>query len=560
MRIRVLLFAVVLLLGAGIVAGGLIGSAAALDDSELVYECAVEPNEHFDDPEDGNETIGWFDGYWYDEPIDLDLDNGLTVEELQQLSARTAARLEAMRCLPFEELPGIEVIDRDTFADETAEGYASWSEESRLFDNQQFETLLTIGSDRDSVEVREESTTITTGGYYNFAEERIVIISDSPDSLMIDEAILAHELGHALQDQHFDLGQYNRSTKDLNNGKLGVIEGDVHRLEHAYMQRCEEERWADPCVISEEDPAQNGGDIPSWGQFYMSFQPYSDGPSFIDYIYQERDGWDGVDDLYEEMPRSTLHTIDPSSFGEVALPDLSVEDQSSHEWERIQWEDGPTYNVIGQAGMSAMFMGQSAESFGDGVIAAEEFENLDDTGFALDPFNPFNYDLDETSGWQGDRLYVYADQHDQTGSVWKTAWVNEIERQTFMSAYEALVEARGGERVPGYVHTWEFPNSNEYDMVVTLYEDSNRLWIVTAPTVEDLKSIHQDTEFVEEQQIADEPPWVFDDMVSPSPVENQNGNDVPENDDAFFDTALPGFGILSALTVLALLAYRYSRN
>ena len=41
------------------------GSSVADDgDRELVEECAATPPDDYAAPADGNETIGWFDGYW----------------------------------------------------------------------------------------------------------------------------------------------------------------------------------------------------------------------------------------------------------------------------------------------------------------------------------------------------------------------------------------------------------------------------------------------------------------------------------------------------------------
>lgn len=538
MRVRVPLLIMGLVVLA-VALGGLASTTAALDDN-LVHECAEPMPDDFAPPDDGNETIGWFDGYWYDEPVDVDVSEGLTEEELEQLSARTAARLEAMRCLPFERMPDIDVIDRETFAEEQAASFEAIDERTRLFDNTQFETLLTIGSDVDSIDVREESRAASVGGYYDFAQEEIVVIvEEEGDAIHLDEAILAHELGHALQDQHFNLSAYDRNTKDRDKGKLGVIEGDVHRIEMAYMERCAEGDWSQPCLTDESESEGGAVDLPSLGHYFMEFQPYSDGPAFIESIYADG-GWEAVDDLYTDMPNASMYTIHPEYYGEVEAETLTVEDRSADHWERLELNDSPDYNVIGQAGMSSMLMDQAYGA------ALDQEDSIIDTSdiFNSNDFNPYNYEYAETDGWRGDELYVYTDEDNRTGSVWKTAWVDGEEMATFLGTYEALAEARGGERVPGYAHTWTFQGTDEYNMSLTLYPDDDRLWIVTAPTYGELTAVNDDIELLEANDREEHGGWFGSD------------GDGEGNGDTDPTDAIPGFGILAAVAALFALMLR----
>lgn len=555
MRPRAVIIVAILTIVVGLFLGGVAGTVSGSNGADMVHECAIEPDEDFTDPEDGNETIGWFDGYWYNESLDLNLSDGLTPEELEQLSARTAARIEALRCLSFEELPEIEVIDRETFAEDQAARFDAWDDRSRQFDNKQFEMLLTIGSDVDSVEVREESQAATVGGYYDYVDEQIVIVSDDNASLTIDEPILAHELAHALQDQHFDIGQYNRSTKDQNNGKLGVIEGDVTRLEHKYRTNCEEEIWGEPCM-EDAGPGGGGASPPNMAYYYMSFQPYSDGPAFIEYVYEEQ-GWEGVNELYEAMPRASLYTIEPTHYNDLTLEELEVPDRSSEAWERLSWEDGPDHNVIGQAGIASIFMGQSADAGpGDRIVSPLAFQNVNEDN-EIDRFNPFNYQFDETDGWRGDRLYVYADDRDRTASVWKTSWSDTRELNMFLSTYVELIQYQGGEPVAGYEDTWTFGADSEFDKVVTLQADGDRLWIVAAPELEELEEVHgdldiSDTGGTDQTLVPGIPDW--------PPTSDGDTSGTEPSEDSWWGVTLVGFGVVIALLAILAVAGRHLWN
>ena len=533
-----------------------IGFSVAADspegDRDIVYECAETPKDDFAPPENGTDTIGWVDGYWYNQPLNISSDDGLSEAELHNVSARTAARVEAMRCLTFEELPPVEVIDRDEFAAETEEQFARIGEEERLIDNAQLETMLLIGSDVDSIDVRAEDQTATVGGYYNFVENRTVIITDDPDTFQIDEEILAHELGHALQDQHFDLAQYNRPTKDIDAGKLGMIEGDVHRIEQQYLQHCDDGNWTEPCVTQDATPG-GAGQPANIGLFFANFQPYSDGPNFVQTIYDEG-GWDAVNAVYEDMPETSRQVIYPDEYREFTPDPLFVPDTSAAEWERLEKDTDGNYNVLGQAALSAMFVDTAYED-GDPttgpIVTQDDFLNIDPNNpQATDPFNPYNYDLPQTDGWAADRLHTYSDGTD-AGTVWASSWATPGDMEDFKEAYIQLIEFRGGQESPDYENTWTFGPESDFDMALTLEADGNRLTIVTAPAVNELESIHS--------AISLEPVETDDTGNSVLPLPSNDGDDsaaAPGDDNGVDDTQtddiIPGFSLFTGF--LALLA------
>ncbi|HKL30417.1 MAG TPA: hypothetical protein VJ898_14260, partial [Natrialbaceae archaeon] len=54
-------------------------------------------------PDPDEDVIGWENGYWYDESIDVDQSDGLSDAELDRFVARTMARVERIRGLEFRE-------------------------------------------------------------------------------------------------------------------------------------------------------------------------------------------------------------------------------------------------------------------------------------------------------------------------------------------------------------------------------------------------------------------------------------------------------------------------
>ena len=527
----------------------------------VVEPCAADPPDDYADPPGNTEdVIGWVEGYWYNEPLQIDTSEELTEEELTNLTRRTAARFEAMRCLPVTDgVPPVEIVTRAEFraqsgGDSTDAALTDWE----LFDNTKLQTLLMVSEDEDSSDVRDEQRGEIVAGYYDYIQKEIVIVSDDPDSLLIDEPILAHEIGHAIQDQHFDLGQYRASTVDADNANLGLIEGDVHLIEHRYLAACEQDQWAEPCVTIDRDSpdsdAEAGGGedatMPNWGLYFKQFQPYSDGPSFVEYIYEERGGWEGVNALYENPPQSAIEVAHPEKYGEFEPADVAVPDRSGEDWDRLTpagTNANQAYDTLGISGIAAMFAHPTLEGVPEGqrVFAFEELVNLDEAN-QVDPLNPHNYDHPETQGWRDDKLSVYRNADNETASVWRLAWESEADARPFVESYGQLVEVRGGERVDGFAYTYEFDDAT-YDMAVTVVPEGEEVTIVTAPDVDGLTDVHEDITLIEADDTNDTAGETGDDVDTTDDTEDTT--DTVDDD----GTGFGGVAVAGALVVLALL-------
>jgi hypothetical protein len=489
-----------------------VGPAAATDapaDSRLtdthtvVDQCAADPPSDFEDPDRGTtEVVGWVEGYWYDEPLNISVEDGLNESELGQLSARTAARFEALRCLTVQDgLPPVDIVPREEFADDQQS--QTVANTTRLVDNAKFETTLTIDSQTDSVDVRQSDSAARIGGYYDFVAEEIVIVSDDPEALRIDESVLAEELGHAIQDQHFDIGSYDRSTVDRDKGILGLIEGDVGFVVDQYLEACEAGEWTEPCLNDQASGGGGGAGVANWGLYFEQIQPYSDGPSFIQETKAEG-GWEAVNDLYDDPPTTALHTVYPDTYGGVEPRNVTVPDRSTDAWDRIVLGTAPTTggsltaDTLGISTITGMFAAPEFEDETDrSILSRESTVNFDDAGF-VDQFNPHNYDHPVTEGWRGDALYTYTRNNSETATLWELAWATPEDTQQFVERYEQLVDIRGGERVDGLAHTYRFDDETGYDIALTLVPDGDRVTVVTAPSVEALTAVDQDLELLPE--------------------------------------------------------------
>src|SRR6056297_1284996 len=184
--------------------------------------CAATPPEDGADPD--SDVKGWENGLWYDETIDVNQDDGVQKAERRKIVSRTMARVEAVRCIEFDQRVPVSVLSREEYRQRQASQNASAG--LRTFDNAKFEALLLVGEDEDSIAVQNENRGSGVLGFYSPRNDRIVVIAESAEELRIDELTLAHELMHAWQDQQFDLAgsPFDGQLRDQVNARNGVVE------------------------------------------------------------------------------------------------------------------------------------------------------------------------------------------------------------------------------------------------------------------------------------------------------------------------------------------------
>jgi hypothetical protein len=134
---------------------------------------------------------------------------------------------------------------------------------------------------------------------------------------------LAHELTHALQDQHFDLKDLYNDTSRLQPDSYdtqlrAVVEGDAEDIEQRYIdeQLTSEERRAYEKQSEDEGKAANDklekASVPP-GLLGTFSAPYWFGPRFVTMVEQER-GAKAVDEAIRVPPSSSEQMFDPLSY------------------------------------------------------------------------------------------------------------------------------------------------------------------------------------------------------------------------------------------------------
>lgn len=417
---------------------------------------------------DREDVIGWENGVWYNASLDINTRDGLDDAELDLVVARSMARVELIRGLEFRDPVTVEVISREEHQRRTANSteLGPWTPEEAQ-NEQVWEALYIVGEDAD---VRAEFAALSGSnvlGYYDPTGKKLVLVSPDPNRLVVDPDTLAHELVHALQDQYFDLAASakNATVQDTQLARNGVIEGEANYVAARYMAHCETD-WQ--CL---DKPRQSGGAGPvNLGVLVVVFQPYSDGPVYVDGLVEWR-GWEAVNEAHRDLPQSSEAIIHSTT---EAPEYVRVVDRSQGEWKRIPAGG----DVLGEASIYTMFWTQARTNGAETVDTAEFFtvENEYDT---------YDYVAPPSAGWGGDRLVAY-ENGDDYGYVWVTKWDSEADAIEFQDAYLRLLAGFNAESV----------GDNSYVISDGAFADAFRVTregrtvtIVNGPTVASLAEI-----------------------------------------------------------------------
>jgi hypothetical protein len=378
--------------------------AVALAATLLLAGCSVPPLDSGEDPDD---RLGWEGGYAAGDPLPVTADDGLNESEREAVVARTAARVEAIRGVEFDETVPVELVTREEYR-QSREGETD--DARRAFEDVVWEASFVVDETVDAEAARETVFGASVLGFYS--NGRIVIVTDS-DAPTIDTRTLAHELVHALQDQTFGFGP-ERVTRDGTLARNGLVEGDANYVEARYEARCGRE-WT--CLDAPNRSAERPDGFVA-GIYRTVIHPYVSGPRFVAAL-RERGGWSAVNDAYEAFPTSTEQVIHPERYPDEQPVEVRVEDRTSAGWERFDVE-------------------QPTETLGEASI----YVTFSRTGVVGRDHPVYNYSHPLSTGWAGDRLVPYqrgtgADA--EYGYVWKTEWDSPADAREFLAGYRELL-------------------------------------------------------------------------------------------------------------------------
>ncbi|MFC6756937.1 MULTISPECIES: Hvo_1808 family surface protein [Haloarcula] len=429
-------------------------------------------------PDPESDRVGWENGYWHNDSLDVDNSDGLNDTELSAVVNRSMARVEYVRGLEFEEDVPVTTISRAEYRNQSGNG--SYGDALQTFDNAKFEALFLIGENDSSVETQERTLGDSVQGYYSPSQDEIVIVTDS-ETPEIGEKTLSHELVHALQDQQFGIDG-NASTRDAIQGRNALIEGDARTVETEYMDHCES-NWS--CIKVDQSGASSGSSDAHIGVFYMLYFPYSDGTSFVADL-RDQGGWDAVNDAYDDVPDGAREVTTPTDYPEWEAREVTLPAPPSDDWERVRPSadrDRPDYATVGPSAIAAAIAYTVFDDYNDSSVV-NRFDLADSDTVATDPYN---YDLPGTSGWDGGRMQVYTNDG-ETGYVWRTAWTDDAAAEQFATSWERVIRHWGGERTAD--GNWVIAEESPFGDAVAVHVEGDTVTVVNAPTEAELTELY----------------------------------------------------------------------
>ncbi|HJU86468.1 MAG TPA: hypothetical protein VJ788_03765 [Gemmatimonadota bacterium] len=327
--------------------------------------------------------------------------------------ARAIARqMAGIRGLAILRPIDFEVSDK---AKVTEYARASLSEQMSPGEWEAYEALLLHtgmmppGTDLEDLVVRLYAEQIA--GYYDPARKTFYLADWLPR--LLQRGVVAHEVTHALQDQHFDLERWLSAVSPTEDGALAraaVAEGDAMAAMIAFLLEPMGAGIEDLPPLSsllEEAPPGMAAGYPTFDAAPRALQrlllfPYVEGSDFVREAL-DRGGWNAVDRLYRDPPASTEQILHPDRYFDdrdeprpVALPSDAI--------------------------ARGLLTEGSWGEFGTGLALAATLADTALAGVAA-------------GGWDGDRYALSRDPGGPLRYVWVTLWDSPTMAERFADAY-----------------------------------------------------------------------------------------------------------------------------
>jgi len=175
-----------------------------------------------------------------------------------------------------------------------------------------FKALGLVEPDGDLAGDLREAYSGGVVGFYDSETEELVVRGAALTPFV--RVTIAHELVHALDDQHFELHrpQYDDADDEIGFGFTALAEGVATEVEEAYLgdlPEAEREQYFDEL----NDMA--GGVIPDVSLTLLELitAPYQVGPDFVDAL-QDDGGQRRLDEAYDAPPTTSEQVLDPEAY------------------------------------------------------------------------------------------------------------------------------------------------------------------------------------------------------------------------------------------------------
>ncbi len=261
-------------------------------------------------------------------------------------------------------------------------------------------------------------------GFYDPAQDVLFIRDEAPDALL--DAVIAHEIVHALQDQHLNLDSavFQTPGNDARMAIQSAMEGHAMVAMMAYQVL-----EMTGSAVSPEDLPELGPEMGTALAQSPQFPQLATAPAIVrePLLFAYLGGGRYLQRLWKRQPGY------PPPFGEW-LPEST--EQLLHTQLLLVQRDRPTPLELSEPGGG--WETRYAHDLGELEILIYFQEHLGDRAAAASA----------AAGWDGDAYALIADG-DALALVWYSVWDSDADADEFVAAYERAFTARFGESQPG---------------------------------------------------------------------------------------------------------------
>ena len=350
-------------------------------------------------------------------------------EGVKHLLEGVVGWVEEHRGLSLEENVSIEVLTKNWVIEHWGKGFLNVTEVT--LEEKILKSLFIVPQDFNLTKFKigtSGCTIAASSGHTIYVVKELFDPNDKPRAA----SILAHELTHILQGEHFTIPA--AETSDGEKAILALIEGDAnlvashYLLEHGIRREKIWERALRPIDA-------------------LWFFPYLYGEQFVEFIYQKR-GWSGVNAVYSDPPKSTAEILHPDKYLSGWKPiDVSLPEEVGDGW-KLMLKD-----TLGEFFIREMLRTHLSYS------GANE----------------------SADGWLGDSVHLY--EGNKTYLVkWKIVWETEGDAEDFMKSFKKILQDVGAAEIDH--NTWR----TSYEAVELQLSGRQTLITIISPPVEKLSS------------------------------------------------------------------------
>jgi hypothetical protein len=241
-------------------------------------------------------------------------------ENFEDIVAEIAAFVEAERGLPFLRDVNVELAADAEFEERLLEDFEE-DEADLVLSGQVMQAVGLIEPGTDVVEAVRSLLGVGVVGFYDPVSDELVVRGTMATPFV--RTVIAHELTHALDDQHFELDRpaLDDAADESAFGFTSLVEGNAVRVEEAYRATFTPEEEDE--AVAEETALGAGFDPTSIPiALVMSITaPYLHGPALIEALLDEG-GQARLDATFGAPPTTSEALLDPPTFvaGQAVVP------------------------------------------------------------------------------------------------------------------------------------------------------------------------------------------------------------------------------------------------